>query len=180
MIWTAPVESGRNNLSLGKGEPFLRAGRFNPGLPGRSAPAFSPDSRWMAYCSNESGRLEVYVVPFPGPGGKWRVSTGGGKFPVWSRNGRELFFLDFDSSKIMVTSYKAAADSFSAAKPRLWSEKPLLDLGVSYPYDLAPDGKRFAVVLYADGSSEQKPMTNLAFLLNFFDELRRRVPADLK
>jgi serine/threonine-protein kinase len=180
MIWTAPVESGRNNLSLGKGEPFLQAGRFNPALPGRSAPAFSPDSRWMAYCSNESGRLEVYVVPFPGPGGKWRISTGGGKFPIWSRNGRDLFFLDLDSSKIMVASYKETADSFSAANPRVWSEKRVLDLGVSYSYDLAPDGNRFAAVLYADGSSEQKPVTNLAFLLNFFDELRRRIPPEAK
>jgi serine/threonine-protein kinase len=65
-------------------------------------------------------------------------------------------------------------------KPRAWSEKRVLDLGVSYSYDLAPDGKRFAAVLYADGSSEQRPVTNLAFLLNFFDELRRRVPAENK
>jgi serine/threonine-protein kinase len=134
----------------------------------------------MAYCSNESGQLEVYVVPFPGPGGKWRVSTGGGKFPIWSRNGRELFFMDLELNKIMVTSYKETADSFSPAKPRVWSEKRLLDLGVAYPYDLAPDGERFAVVLYADGSSEQKPVTNLAFLLNFFDELQRRVPTQGK
>ena len=176
MIWTVPVESSRHSLSLGKAEPFLQAGRFNPALPGRSAPAFSPDGRWMAYCSNESVQLEVYVVPFPGPGGKWRISTGGGKFPVWSRNGRELFFVDLNSNEIMVTTYKETADSFSATKPRLWSEKRLLDLGVAYAYDVAPDGKRLAAVLYADGSSEQKPLTNLAFLLNFFDELKRRVP----
>jgi Tol biopolymer transport system component/DNA-binding winged helix-turn-helix (wHTH) protein len=180
VIWTAPVESGRRSLSLGKAEPFLQAGRFNPALPGRSAPAFSPDSRWMAFCSNESGQLEVYVVPFPGPGGKWRISTGGGKFPIWSRNGRELFFLGLESNKIMVTSYKETADTFSAEKPRVWSEKRLLDMGVAYPYDLAPDGKRFAAILYADGTSEQKPVTNLTFLLNFFDELRRRVPAESK
>jgi len=179
-IWTVPVESSRRSLSLGKAEPFLQAGRFNPALPGRSAPAFSPDGRWMAYCSNESGQLEVYVVPFPGPGGKWRISTGGGKFPVWSRNGRELFFLDLNSNEIMVTTYKETADSFSATKPRRWSEKRLLDLGVAYPYDVAPDGKRLAAVLYADGSSEQKPLTNLAFLLHFFDELRRRVPPESK
>jgi eukaryotic-like serine/threonine-protein kinase len=179
-IWTAPVESGRRNLSLGKAEPFLQTQRFNPALPPRASPAFSPDGRWLAYCSNESGQLEVYVVPFPGPGGKWRVSTSGGKFPVWSRNKRELFFLDLDSSKIMVTSYKETGDSFSAAKPRVWSDKRLLDLGVPYSYDIGPDGQRFAVVLLADGSAEQKPITNLAFLLNFFDELRRRAPVEGK
>lgn len=174
-IWTASVESGHQNLSLGKSEPFLQT-PFNPAAPSRSAPAFSVDGRWLAYCSNESGQLEVYVVPFPGPGGKLRISTGGGKFPVWSRNGRELFFQDLDSNKIMVTSYRETGDSFAAVKPHVWSEKRPVDLGQFQSYDVAPDGKRIAVVLYADGRSEQKPVTNLAFLLNFFDELRRRVP----
>jgi len=106
-----------------------------------------------------------------------RISIDGGKFPIWSRNGRELFFLDFDSNNIMVTSYKETGDSFEAAKPQAWSDKRLLGLGVRQPYDLAPDGKRFAVVLFADGTTQQKPVTEVAFLQNFFDELRRRVPA---
>jgi sugar lactone lactonase YvrE len=91
------------------------------------------------------------VVPLAGLGGKWRISTDGGKFPIWSRNGRELFFLDLDSSKIMVTSYKATSDSFAPGEPRVWSEKRLLDPGIPSSYDVAPDGKRFAVALYADG-----------------------------
>jgi hypothetical protein len=123
----------------------------------------------------------VYVVPYRAsdapPVSKWRISTGGGKFPVWSRNGQELFFEDFDSSKIMVASYRRIGDSFVAAKPQVWSEKRLLDLGILSSYDVAPDGRRFAVVLYADGTAEQKPITNLTFLQNFFDELQRRVPA---
>jgi Tol biopolymer transport system component/DNA-binding winged helix-turn-helix (wHTH) protein len=171
-ILLAPVESGRRNLSLGKPEPFLQK-PFYPTAPARSAPAFSFDGRWMAYCSNESGQLEVYVVPFPGPGGKTPISIGGGKFPIWSRNGRELFFLDFDSNRIMVTDYQESGDSFIAAKPRVWSQKRLLEIGESY-YDIAPDGKGFAAILYPDGTAEQKPATNLTFLLNFFDELRRR------
>jgi Tol biopolymer transport system component/DNA-binding winged helix-turn-helix (wHTH) protein len=178
-IWTAPVESGRRNLSLGKTEPFLQT-PFNPAAPSRSAPAFSPDGRWLAYCSAESGQHEVYVVPFPGPGGKWRISTGGGKFPMWSRKGMDLFYQDLDSNKIMVTSYKDSGDSFVAAKPRAWSGKHPLDLGQLQSYDVAPDGKRFAAVLYADGIAEPKPVTHLTFLLNFFDELRRRAPADGK
>jgi serine/threonine-protein kinase len=143
----------------------------------RFAPAFSPDGRWVAYCSLESGQLEIYVRPFHSPGGKVAISTGGGKFPVWSRNGRELFFLDFHSNKIMVTTYKATGNSFVAGEPRVWSDKQLLDLGEFRSYDIAPDGRRFAVVLYADGTAEQNPATNLTFLQNFFDELRRRVPA---
>jgi Tol biopolymer transport system component/DNA-binding winged helix-turn-helix (wHTH) protein len=174
-IWTAPVESGRRNLSIGKAELFPQTS-FNPMAPARSAPAFSPDGRWLAYCSNESGQLEVYVVPFPRSGGKWRISSSGGKFPIWSRHGRELFFLDLDSNKIMVTSYKQIGDSFAAAKPQVWSDKRLLELGHFQSYDVAPDGKRFAAVLYADGTAQQRPVTNLTFLLNFFDDLRRRFP----
>ena len=57
-------------------------------------PAVSPDGRWIAYKSDESGRFEVYVRPFPGPGGKWQISNAGGKLPIWSRNSRELFFAE--------------------------------------------------------------------------------------
>jgi eukaryotic-like serine/threonine-protein kinase len=174
-IRMAPVDSDRNHLALGKAEPFLQT-PFNPVAPARSAPAFSPDGRWLAYCSNESGQLEVYVVPFPGPGEKRRISSGSGEFPIWSRHGRELFFLDLDSNKIMVTTYKETGDSFAAAKPQMWSDKRLLELGTLQSYDVAPDGKRFAAVLYADGTADRNPVTSLTFLLNFFDELRRRVP----
>jgi hypothetical protein len=65
-------------------------------------------------------------------------------------------------------------------EPTPWSDKPVLDLGEVYAFDIAPDGKRLAAVLYADGTAEQKPATNLTFLLNFFDELRRRVPTEGK
>ena len=142
----------------------------------RTTPAFSPDGKWLAYCSLESGGIEVYVRPYPGPGGKWRISNGGGTFPIWSPNRRELFFLARPSEKLMVTSYNTVGDTFIPGEPRVWSERPLLDLGELRCCDIAPDGKRFAVVLYADGTSEDKPSSSLTFLLNFFDELRRRVP----
>src|SRR5262249_30190702 len=135
-----------------------------------------PDGRWLAYCSNDSGRLEVYVVPFPGLGGRTRISTQGGKFPIWSSKKQNLFFLDLDSNKIMMTTYEENGDSFLATKPQMWSDKRLLDLGRSMSYDIAPDDKGFVAILNEDGTSEQKPVTNLTFLLNFFDELHRRVP----
>ena len=84
-----------------------------------TTPVFSPDGRWLAYASNESGNYEVYVRPFPGPGGQWQISTKGGRFPKWSRNGKELFYRAQDS-KLMVVAYTASGDSFVAGKPQLW------------------------------------------------------------
>ena len=83
-------------------------------------PMFSPDGRWLAYVSNESGRDEVYVRPFPGPGGKWLISTGGGSIPTWSRTKRELFY--GLNGQIMVAPFAVEGDSFRAEKPRLWSD----------------------------------------------------------
>jgi len=163
-MWTAPVEGNPDHPRLGKAEPLLSK------MPAAIDPKFSPDGRWLAYFSEETGTREVYVRPFPGPGGKTQISTGGGHWPVWSRNGHELFFLSLDR-RIMVADCTAKGESFVAGKPRAWSEKRLLER--PYPtFDVAPDGKHFAVVLYADDTSE--PMTQLTILLNFFDDLRRR------
>jgi Tol biopolymer transport system component len=181
-IFTAPVEgdpgrgatlSGAAGVRLGKAELFV-------GTPFLEVlPAFSPDGRWLAYQSNESGTFEVYVRPFPGPGGRWQISTGGGLFPVWSRDGRELLFETMDQ-RVMAVSYtvihQTGGDSFAAGKPQVWTEVRLRSLATPSNYDLAPDGKRLAAMLPDDASGD-KPHTHLTFLLNFFDELRRRAPA---
>jgi len=171
-IWTAPVEGDRDHPRLGKAEAFLRSQSYE------AFPAFSPDGRWLAYSSNESGSRELYVRPFPGPGGKMQISTGGGSHPIWSREGRKLFFLTPDW-RIMVVDYTAGSDSFSAGKPQVWSKRNLAFLGGNYPYDLAPDGKRFAVVMNPDAAGEQdlRSTDSVTVLLNFFDELARKVPA---
>jgi serine/threonine-protein kinase len=169
-IWTVPVEGDRDHPRLGKAEPFLRTSFFE------GYPAFSPDGRWLAYSSNETGRFEVYVRPFPGPGSKSQISIDGGSYPIWSRNGRELFFLTLDW-RIMAADYTANANPFAAGKPKVWSPTSLLYMGGNYPYDLAADGKRFAVNLYPGGTveREQRLIDSVTVLLNFFDELRRRV-----
>jgi dipeptidyl aminopeptidase/acylaminoacyl peptidase len=180
-ISTAPIEGDPGHPRLGKAEPFLHTPGF-ASLPTFALPEFSPDGRWLAFALGETGRSEVYVKPFPGPGGRWRISAGGGQFPIWSPNGRELFFLGSDQ-RIMVVDYTAKGESFAPGKPRVWSEKRILlreGGGPFQPYGLAPDGKRFAVLLYPDGTAEQQRVTQLTFLLNFFDELRRRVPVDGK
>ncbi len=163
-IFIAPIEGDSANLRVGKTELFL-------GTPFREGFAeFSPDGRWLAYESNESGTYEVYVRPFPGPGGRWQISTGGGFYPLWSRGGRELLFQTLDR-QVMVVSYSVNGDSFVAGKPQMWSRTRLLNSAGVPLYDLAPDGKRLAAIL-----ASEEPPTHLTFLLNFFDELRRRAP----
>jgi Tol biopolymer transport system component len=168
-ILTAPI-SDAAHPALGEPQVFL-------GTPSaKSQPMFSPDGRWLAYDSNESGAIEIYVRPFPGPGGKWQISSGGGQLPRWSRDGRELLFEKLDSSAIMAASYSVKGDTFTSGVPRVWLAARLLDQGgISY-YDPAPDGKRIVALLPSEEAEGQKPLTHLTFLLNFFDELRRKAP----
>jgi serine/threonine-protein kinase len=126
----------------------------------------------MAYVSASLGTAEVFVRPFPGPGGEWQISEGGGRFPVWSRNGRDLFFLGTDQ-RIRVVSYTARGSSFFPGTPRLWSNVRVADLGVNASYDVAPDGKRIAAIL-SPGLPGANWSPRLEVVIDFFDELRRQ------
>ena len=165
-IMTLSVEGDeKSGWKFGQPKPFLNS-PFDEGTP-----AFSPDGRWLAYNSNESGSGEVYVRPFPGPGGKWQVSTGGGVLPKWSRNGKELFYRTLQDNRIMVANYTTSGDSFRADKPRLWSPGQFTSAPDSL--DLHPDGKRFAV-LKPPGAESQTVVNKVNFIFNFFEELRRK------
>jgi Tol biopolymer transport system component len=136
---------------------------------------FSPDGRWIAYRSNESGVTEIYVRPFPvAQGGKWQISTGNALYSIWSNNGRELFYETRDHY-IMVVDYTVNGDSFERGKPRLWSKSQIYMPG-NTNLTLAPDGKRFAVFPRPEASEPEKGSVHVTFLLNFLDELRRRIP----
>ncbi|HEU5181198.1 MAG TPA: protein kinase [Candidatus Polarisedimenticolia bacterium] len=174
-IWTVPIEGDRDHPRSGRPELFLSGDSFADG------PAFSPDGRWLAYFSNESGGYEVYVRPFPGPGERVQVSTGGGTRPLWSPDGRRLYFLDGEA-RINVVDCSTTGASFSAGRPRRWSEKSLAFVGGNYPYTLAPDGKSFAVVLRSgtQDQPEQAPKDSVQVLLNFSEELAHKAPPSRK
>jgi serine/threonine-protein kinase len=155
-------------LTPGKATVFL-------GAPGTQVyPMFSPDGRFIAYLSAEAGNADVYVRPFPGPGGQWRVSTGGGGFPLWSATARELLFLSQD--KVMFAPYAVAGDSFRADAPKPWSPTALRGLGLSYPYDLHPDGKRLALVA-APEQSGAVVRDKVVFFFGFGEHLKKIAPA---
>jgi serine/threonine-protein kinase len=165
-LWTLPLELDQGQWRAGKPEPFLKTPFVE------SSPAFSVDGKWLAYTSNETGGDEILVRAFPESGAKWQISSGGGAAPVFSRNGRELFYRA-PGGQIMVAAYKITGGSFVADKPVLWSEARTVGFT---GFDLAPDGKRFAIVTAAEGREGAQPRAQVTFLFNFFDELRRKVP----
>jgi Tol biopolymer transport system component len=166
-IWTVSLEDREGQWKAGKPEPWLTSS-FS-----MSNPAFSPDGRWLAYQSNETGQPEVYVRAFPppssGPGRKWQISNSGGTAPRWSRNGHELVYQSGD--QIMAAKYTVESDVFVRERPQVWIAK----LGGTL-VDVAPDGRRVAVLTPAVSADATKQEHEVVILQNFFDELRRRVP----
>jgi serine/threonine-protein kinase len=141
-------------------------------------PAFSPDGRWLAYSSNESGTYQVFVRPFPGGaegGGQTQLSLNGGRFPVWSRTAKEIYYAD-PGGHIMAVPYTISGRTFNPGKPRQWSDTHISLMGNNTPLDLAPDGKRFAIYPAQTADSNGKTNLHAVFLLNFFDEVARRIP----
>ena len=152
-IWVLPTAGGKKPI------PFLKA----------SAPAwdaqFSPDGRWVAYASRESGRWEVYVVPFDaakllsGAGvesmqsGKWQISSDGGRVPRWRRDGKELFYIAPDNA-IMAAEVDGKLASFNVGRSQRLFVAPVNPF--SSTFDVAPDGQRF--VMSASPEQEEPPL----------------------
>ncbi|HUE76937.1 MAG TPA: protein kinase [Longimicrobiales bacterium] len=134
----------------------------------------SPDGRYFAYQSAESGgRFAIYVRPYPDAAqGRWQISTEGGSAPVWARTGRELFYLD-ESNTLMVVPIQTSGPHFSAGRPA-----KVLDTkysGAFYSYDVTPDGLRFLMMKESTAGAREHP-PSMVVVLNWFEELRRRVP----
>ena len=155
----------------GTPEPFL-ATPFD-----EQAGTFSPDGRWLAYVSDESGQDEVYVRPYPGPGERHTISTNGGQEPVWSRDGRELFYRNGDQMLVVALD---AAGPFRAAPPELvFAGAYVLSEDTSPArspnYDIAPDGQRF-LMIKPEGAGDPGEEPQITVVLNWFEELKARVP----
>jgi Tol biopolymer transport system component len=147
----------------GKTRPYFQS-KFT-----ETSPTVSPDGNWLAYVSDESGRPDVYVQPFPNPGAKVKISTEGGEEPVWARNGREIFFRSGDK---MLASAITSQAGFHAERPRV------LFTGTYAPtFDVSPDGQHF--VMFQPGEEEQGA-SQIIVIQNWFEELKRRAVKDFK
>jgi len=173
-IMILPVERDEHGGLKGGAPPIFVGPPFL-----KSNAAFSPDGAWVAYAANVTDRYEIYVQPFPGPGARVQVSSGGGNRAVWSPAGREIFFAGAGGQQhMMVAPYTIAGATFVPEKPRQWSESsfsPAPPFGFYGPgFDIHPDGKRFAVAPAAPETTSDAP-SQLVMIFNFLDEVRRRV-----
>jgi hypothetical protein len=150
-IWALPLFGDRKPFPFIE-EPFFEL-----------ASQFSPDGRWVAYNSNESGRSEVYVVPFPGPGAKVRISTAGGDNARWRRDGKEIFYLERNT--LMAAGVTASGSRVDVGAVQRLFDVPTFD--GYWPYDVSPDGQRFLVNTM---ESEVAPLT---IVVNWPAELRK-------
>jgi len=157
-LWVLPMNGDRKPYRL---------------LPGTSADVegqFSPDGHWVAYSSNESGTWQVYVAPFPGPGGKYQISTGGGQQPRWRRDGKELFFLSRER-KLMAVPLKAGPTFEFGAPVALFESRAHEPLTAEefFTYDVSSDGQRFLI----NANAEQKDVRPIDILLNWSSQLKK-------
>jgi eukaryotic-like serine/threonine-protein kinase len=156
-LWVYSFADGKSNL-------FLKA---NASLNNAK---FSPDGKWVAYSSNESGRWEVYVTSFPDGRGKWQVSTNGGEQPRWRGDGKEIYFLSLDA-KLMAASVDTKTDFESGTPTVLFQTDPRERVATTevISYDVDRDGKRFPInTNYNNGSAH-----SISVVLNWKSEIKK-------
>jgi serine/threonine-protein kinase len=171
-LFTAPIASraAREGRGAVRIEPLLREPLA------QSNPDLSPNGRYLVYQSNESGRFEVYVRPFPDlRGGKWQVSTDGGTRPVWGRDGRELFFADGSQAIVSVPVETSGAFSWGNGA-KLFGVVPFT-VGVLFRgFDVSADGRRFLMLKEQSEAAARTPPAKIVVALNWIEELRAALP----
>ena len=175
-IGTLPVSStgqpGEAKVLFGQG-----------GVSGDAFPEISPDGHWMAFESSESGTPQIYVVPFSGSGGKWQVSVTVGVFPRWSKTAHELFFLGGNNAAtsaptLVRVPYTVEGNLFQPGKPEVLFQGGF-EMTFPYPsYDVAPDGKHFAMLVAAAGNSPAAATPTV--VINWFQRVAQLVSAGQK
>lgn len=146
-IWALPLGE-RGTVPL-KPAPFMRSASFT-----ETDPQFSPDGRWVAYASNESGRFEIYAAPFPGPGGKRQISTSRGLLPRWRQDGRELFYIS--DGQLTATEVSVKGDTLEVgATHTLFGQ---INTNAGYFYDVSADGQRILATVAGEQRSGE-PVT---------------------
>jgi len=171
-------------IGAGHSTPLRTGPSTPPGTPSRQTEPLlqtpftedngeiSPDGHWLAYQSNESGRFEISVRPFPNvDAGHWTISTSGGTRPLWARSGSELFYLDGAGAMTRVPIQ--TAPTFSAGTPTTLFDARYFSGGPARSYDVSPDGQRFLMIKAA--GTEQAP--SMVVVLNWLEELKAKLPA---
>jgi serine/threonine-protein kinase len=167
-LWTVPVQKNGATLNAAQPQPFLQSRNFEV------YPSFSPDGRWLAYSSNETGAWEVYVRAFPDDGTKVRVSTAGGRVPVWVPNKPALVY-ETDQQALMQLTYTVRDGSFVASKPIPWGRTALGNAGVLANFDVASDGRHIVALMPTPASESQTVRDHAMFILNFPELVRRQL-----
>jgi hypothetical protein len=168
-IWVLPLKSDRQPEAI-------VSTRF-----AEAQPDISPNGRWLAYTSDESGRQEVFVRSYPEPGTLLPISTGGANSPAWSRDGRELFFTTLptpESTLSMMVVDVTTAPTFTAGKPRVLFEGRFRSNSVGRQYDVAGDGSRFLMMREVERPPETP--AQMIVVQNWLEELKQRVPTRLR
>jgi len=148
-------------------------------------PEISPDGRWLTYESNESGQFEVYVRPFPDvAAGRWQVSTGGGRQPLWARSGRELFYGSLASPGRIMAVQIPPGPTFSAGNPQMIVDGPYAGApgGIPVPlsgrtYDVSADGQRFLMIKQSVSTNTAAP-AQIVVVQHWLEDLKRLVPTN--
>jgi hypothetical protein len=163
-LWTVPIHRSGDRFGAGQPQRFVGTRSFEV------YPSFSPDGRWVAYASNESGSWEIYVRKFPDDGTKVRVSISGGVVTRWSPKPGHLFYRN-SSQQVMVVPYQADGGSFTPGTPRPWSTHALAETGVFPNFDVGAAGDEILALMPA---ADPPAANHVTIMINFDEEIRRR------
>ena len=153
-----------------KSEPFIATNYTE------AHPELSPDGRYLAYLSNDTGVQQVYVVPFPDRNGRWLISQDGGTRPVWNRNGKELIYAS-PNGAIMAVPILQTSPTFVAGNPVKLFDWPTIAIpGLARTYDISADGRRFLMIKEPGGEGRDSPPPTISVVLNWLSELKEKLP----